>query len=62
MEGSRPAVVRAYRGELYALEGYAEVLLADLFCSGVPLNTFAVEGHHYALVLVESLSPASIIS
>ena len=28
------------RGELYAFEGYAEVLLADLFCSGVPLSTF----------------------
>lgn len=27
------------RGELYALEGYAEVLLADFFCSGVPLST-----------------------
>jgi hypothetical protein len=27
------------RGELYALEGYAEVMLADLFCSGVPLST-----------------------
>lgn len=27
------------RGELYAVEGYAEVLLADLFCSGVPLST-----------------------
>jgi hypothetical protein len=27
------------RGELYAQEGYAEVLLADLFCSGVPLST-----------------------
>jgi len=27
------------RGELYAQEGYAEVMLADLFCSGVPLST-----------------------
>jgi hypothetical protein len=27
------------RGELYAFEGYAELLLADLFCSGVPLST-----------------------
>jgi hypothetical protein len=27
------------RGELYAMEGYAEILLADLFCSGVPLST-----------------------
>jgi hypothetical protein len=28
----------ALRGELYALEGYAEILLADFFCSGVPLS------------------------
>jgi hypothetical protein len=27
------------RGELYAREAYAEVMLADLFCSGVPLST-----------------------
>jgi hypothetical protein len=29
----------ALRGELYALQGYAEILLADFFCSGVPLST-----------------------
>lgn len=29
----------ALRGELYALDGYTEILLADLFCSGVPLST-----------------------
>jgi hypothetical protein len=29
----------ALRGELYALDGYAEILLADFFCSGVPLST-----------------------
>jgi hypothetical protein len=29
----------ALRGHLYALEGYAEVLLADLYCSGIPLST-----------------------
>lgn len=27
------------RGELFAVQGYAEILLADLFCSGVPLST-----------------------
>lgn len=27
------------RGEMYALQGYAEILLADLFCSGIPLST-----------------------
>ena len=30
-------------GELYALQGYADVLLADLFCSGVPLNAVEEE-------------------
>jgi len=33
------ATAKVLRGELYALEGYAEVMLADLFCSGVPLST-----------------------
>lgn len=32
--------VPVLRGELYALGGYAEVLLADFFCSGVPLSSF----------------------
>jgi hypothetical protein len=35
---AREAVAQL-RGELYALEGYAEVMLSDLFCSGVPLST-----------------------
>jgi hypothetical protein len=29
----------ALQGEMYALEGYAELLLAELYCSGVPLST-----------------------
>lgn len=29
----------ALLGEMYAVEGYAEVMLAELFCSGVPLST-----------------------
>lgn len=33
------AMSKMLRSELYALEGYAEVMLADLFCSGVPLST-----------------------
>jgi hypothetical protein len=37
---AHPAAVNALRGERYALEGYTEILLADLYCSGVPLNTF----------------------
>ena len=35
---SRPQQ-RVMRGELYALEGFAEILLAEFFCSGVPLST-----------------------
>ena len=33
------AAQQGMRGELYAVEGYAEILLAELFCSGVPLST-----------------------
>jgi hypothetical protein len=33
------ASAKVMRGELYALVGYTEVLLADFFCSGVPLST-----------------------
>ena len=33
------AAAKVLRGELYALEGYTEILLADFFCSGVPLST-----------------------
>jgi hypothetical protein len=41
-----PAAPGALRGEVYALQGYAEVLLADLFCSGVPLSTLEFEGEY----------------
>lgn len=34
-----PDVSSAVRGQLYAFEAYADVLLADLFCSGIPLST-----------------------
>ena len=34
----------ALRGHLYAVEGYAEVFLADLFCSGIPLSTVDFQG------------------
>lgn len=34
----------ALRGEVYALEGYAELLLAELYCSGVPLSTLDFQG------------------
>ena len=29
----------ALRSQLYAFKGYAEILLADFFCSGIPLST-----------------------
>lgn len=34
-----PNVSRAVLGQVYAVEGLADVLLADLYCSGVPLST-----------------------
>lgn len=39
-----PNAPPAWSGQLYALQGYAEILLADLFCSGVPLSTFDFNG------------------
>jgi tetratricopeptide (TPR) repeat protein len=41
-----PQTSPALRGHLYALKGYAELLLADLFCSGVPLSEFQFEGDY----------------
>lgn len=38
-----PASSPALRGEMYALEGYANLILAELFCSGVPLSTLDFE-------------------
>lgn len=35
----KPAAGNALRAELYAVYGYTELMLADLFCSGVPLST-----------------------
>lgn len=31
-------------GELYAMQGYAEIFLADFFCEGVPLSSIVFEG------------------
>jgi hypothetical protein len=44
LETYAPESAPALRGELYALDGYAETLLAELFCSGVPLSTLDFEG------------------
>lgn len=38
-----PAAPKAYLGELYALRGFAEVGLAEVYCSGVPLSTLDFE-------------------
>jgi hypothetical protein len=34
-----PESSSALRGEMYAVSGYAEIFLADLYCSGIPLST-----------------------
>ena len=39
-----PTASPALRGHLYALAGYADLMLADLFCSGVPLSTLNFNG------------------
>jgi len=35
---------RVQQGRLYALEGYTLVLFAELYCSGIPLSTIALDG------------------
>lgn len=41
-----PAAIapRAWQGELYALEGYTIVWLAELYCSGIPLSESSLKG------------------
>jgi hypothetical protein len=34
------------RAEMYALQGYAAVMLAELYCSGIPLSTVDFEGDY----------------
>ncbi|HEX7942107.1 MAG TPA: hypothetical protein VF488_09905, partial [Gemmatimonadaceae bacterium] len=36
----------ALRGHLYAVQGYSEVMLAELFCSGIPLTTVDYDGDY----------------
>jgi hypothetical protein len=36
----------ALRGELYMVKGYTELMLADLFCSGIPLSTLDFQGDY----------------
>jgi hypothetical protein len=37
---------RGLAGHLYALQGYAEIFLAELFCSGIPLSTVDFDGDY----------------
>jgi hypothetical protein len=41
-----PDASPALRGRLFALEGFDEVLLAELFCSGIPLSTVDYDGDY----------------
>lgn len=38
MRRAFPDSLRAVRGEMFAVQGYSELLLADVFCSGIPLS------------------------
>ena len=38
--------MRALIGHLYAIQGEAETLLADMFCSGIPLSTVDYKGNY----------------
>jgi starch-binding outer membrane protein, SusD/RagB family len=40
-----PDISPALQGHLHALEAYAEIYLADLFCSGIPLSTVDFDGN-----------------
>lgn len=46
LQAYAPAASPALTGHLYAVEGYADVLLADLFCSGIPLSTVDFKGDY----------------
>lgn len=41
-----PDLSPALRARLYAYEGYADIWLADLYCSGVPLSTIDFKGDY----------------
>lgn len=41
-----PQAQRSLVGHAYALEGYAEVFLAELYCSGIPLSTVDFDGNY----------------
>src|SRR5881394_1343874 len=39
-----PTAPRAWQGRLYAQEAYTITLMAEFFCSGIPLSTLALDG------------------
>ncbi len=41
-----PDLSPAIRGRLYAFEAYAEIWLADMYCSGVPLSSIDFQGDY----------------
>jgi len=43
-----PGVPAAWQGEMYSLEGYAILWLAELYCSGIPLSQAPLEGAQQA--------------
>jgi len=45
LDNYAPTEPRALSGQVMAYEGYDEIYLADLFCSGVPLSTVEPEGY-----------------
>ena len=42
--GGTASVPRAWEGEMYALEGYTVIWLAELYCSGIPLSKASLKG------------------
>ncbi len=41
-----PATPTALRGELFAYEAFADIMLADMYCSGIPLSTVDFNGDY----------------
>ncbi len=39
-----PSAPKAFQAQMYAFEGYSVLLIAELFCSGIPLSTVRLTG------------------
>jgi len=46
LEGYAPETSPALRGHVYSLIGYAQTMLAELYCSGIPLSTLDFDGDY----------------